>query len=701
MLSIPFTAQANSNYPAAVALINDQGFLSGATTLDPNAPGIEVCAGQSQCFKWKNVYYPTQAATEQAIAASTAYPTDSKAIVGNHNNNTLVIVNKPYDPSWDPEGICLGASECYYVPDGSVHTHINPANQAWLQYQLEQTFPENVWEVTGNTSLEPISDFDHTAPGADACLNNFGCYIVNGTYYPTLGDAKDAYIAFNQAALEASYPDTTYEVTGINDDGTAILSEVEFDYSILNADNCLNNGDCYLADGAYYTTELLAKAILEQAIEQAAIAAAEAYQAILDSYPTESYGVHKVYSDGNVSIHSLAFDHTQPGAEVCLGQQKCFKLNGNYYTSVGAVEDAWWEFEAAALAAAEAQAALEASYPNITYVMTGVNTDGTLAVYSVNYNPDAEGADVCIGVHTCMIVKGKYYPGPPEAAVAWAEWEAEQAQIALEASYPTATYMVTGFGTNGAVDAEAIEFDYSLPGADSCLNGTQCYLVDGMYYPSAYEAKVAWDAWQEEIAAAEQAALEATYPGATYIMTNLASDGSLDVVGVPFDYNAPGAEICLNVSQCIIVNGTYYPGTGEAVAAWNAWQEEIAAAEAAEAAAAELATKVAETAAINAPIRFDQYSDPIATDSFDAVDNFQYQKSATQHRIRLRIADNTYFNDSWATSDVSDTQALIVKLTQNVFEQGFNEGYEDGFNEGYQDGYKDGYIDGHNDFLNN
>ncbi len=687
LLSIPFTAQANSNYPAGVLLIDDQGFLSGVAALNPNAPGIEVCAGQTNCFKWNNTYYPTQAATEQAIAEAkakaTAHPTQSSEILGTNSDNALVVAPKAYNPSWDPEGICLGASECWVIPDGSVYTSLGSANAAWLQYQLEQTFPTNIYEITavsggGAPSFADVSEFNPDAPGADSCLNKFGCYIVDGTYYPTLGDAKDAYIAFNQAALEASYPDTTYEVTGINDDGTAILSEVEFDYSILNADNCLNNGDCYLAEGAYYTTELLAKAILEQAIEQAAIAAAAAaaeYEAYaLANYPKNFKKVHYVYSDGNIGVSVQTYDHTVPGAEICLEQQYCYVWNGDYYTDQSHVFNAWVvEQEEAAAAAAYAASIAP---PINTYRMTNLADNGSLDVVWIPFNANAEGADICLGVPQCIIVNGTHYPGTGEAVAAWQTWAA---------TFPTTTYTLEGTTEENSEFVE-VKYDPHAEGAETCINEDTCIRYKDEFYTSKEAANEAF--LQNLEAGFEVDELDIQpHPNNMVEVTGL-DNKVLVTTTVDYDPDAPGANVCLSKTNCYIFEGTYYAETTEIFDILNTRARKA---------------KVIETSAANAETRLAQIADTIDSDTFDEVDNFLYQRNeaAGQHRIRLRIDENTYFNDKWSTADISSTQDLIVQLTKDVFVKGFNEGYESGFKEGYEDGYNEGYFDGYNDFLEN
>ncbi len=473
-----------NSFPAttySVNTVNFNGSSVGAkkTTYDPNNDPNGICINQSECyigsygeiatdvFSFINVANAAQPPLTQEELEAMYPPADqTKVITGNYTNGNLIVEAKAYDPSWDPEGICLGANECWYVPDGSVHTHVNPANEAWIAYQVSLTFPENLDQITevknnGAASWDEldVSTFDPDAPGAEECLNQFACYLVDGTYYNNLGDAKDAFIIFNQATLEASYPETTYELTDINEDGTVVKTEVEFDYSIQFADNCLNEDTCYLYNGVYYGTEAFA-------------------------------------------ADSLAADI----------------------------------------------AAYEASLPKKTYNVTGFHVGGGVKVSETTYNPDA-------------------------------------------------------------------------PGAEVCLHQAQCFIYQGNYYVSAQQVENVHNA---AIAAAEEAAF-----------------------------------------------------------------------------AASLATQVASTAAINAPIRFDQYSDPIATDSFDVVDNFRYQKSATSHRIRLRIADNTYFNDNWSTAVKSDTQSLIVGLAQDVFKKGFAEGYETGFKEGYEDGYIEGYDQGYLDYHAN
>ena len=77
---------------------------------------------------------------------------------------------------------------------------------------------------------------------------------------------------------------------------------------------------------------------------------------------------------------------------------------------------------------------------------------------------------------------------------------------------------------------------------------------------------------------------------------------------------------------------------------------------------------------------------------FDAVTSFQYQQSATQHRIRLKAGEAGF--TEYVTTDLDDTQTLILSLTETVFDQGFEGGYEAGYNDGWQDGYTVGFADG-------
>ncbi len=77
---------------------------------------------------------------------------------------------------------------------------------------------------------------------------------------------------------------------------------------------------------------------------------------------------------------------------------------------------------------------------------------------------------------------------------------------------------------------------------------------------------------------------------------------------------------------------------------------------------------------------------------FDAVTSFQYQQSATEHRIRLKAGEAGF--TEYVTTDLDDTQTLILSLTESVFDKGFEGGYEAGYNDGWQDGYTVGFADG-------
>ncbi len=420
--------------------------------------------------------------------------------------------------------------------------------------------PTKVWEITevtggGAAYTNQVYSFNSNAPGASSCFNQFGCYIVEGTYYPTLSLAKEAFIVANQPSLEETFPDNTYEITGINDDGTSIINNATFDYSLPNAENCLNETSCYFAEGAYYTSELLAKTHVEQAIaaaEAAAAAAAAAYEA---TFPNTVYNVIGFHEGGGVKVQvNNNFDHLAPGAEACSGQVQCLIYNGNYYTYAQQVQDAHEAEIAAAEAAAQA-----------AYEMTD-------------------------------------------------EYKIDQWNELTAGKHPQFVYVVQGFnGTH--VSLATVPYTYEYDPEAVCINQLGCYkMPDGTHVNSAFEA-VNW-------------------------------------------YKAKSFE-------------------------------------------SDLAAKIIATAASNAQVRFDQYSDPIETNSFDAVDNFRYQQSATSHRIRLRIADNSYFNDNWSTALKSDTQSLIVGLAQDVFKKGFAEGYETGFKEGYEDGYIEGYDQGYLDYHAN
>ncbi len=121
--------------------------------------------------------------------------------------------------------------------------------------------------------------------------------------------------------------------------------------------------------------------------------------------------------------------------------------------------------------------------------------------------------------------------------------------------------------------------------------------------------------------------------------------------------------------------------------------------------AAILVDTIADKAKTDSQIIWDQHSgSPWAQkgiDIADTIDNFQYQVSATQHRIRLRDANNNPLLTSFSAVSRTDTQALILNLTRQTFNSGFEMGFESGYTDGYTLGYQDGYEDGYSDAENN
>ncbi len=81
----------------------------------------------------------------------------------------------------------------------------------------------------------------------------------------------------------------------------------------------------------------------------------------------------------------------------------------------------------------------------------------------------------------------------------------------------------------------------------------------------------------------------------------------------------------------------------------------------------------------------------------DKVTNFQYQvNNAGDKRIRLINDEGVAVSNFVYSDNITD---LIVDLTKQSFDTGFESGYDYGFKDGYTIGYQDGFIDGANSVV--